>query len=149
MSNVMQCQMSWNVKCHEMLMLMLDIWPQAETPGLTHFGAYHRHLDGNFSHDPSWYLLYSILQYSAKVQQELHIPRRQQEWFPITQWGPKEWYRCLLTFSWTDWEGLLYQFKDDIQDIEGDKKVKLSNLNSFFSSLKHLKCLIEEQKIWG
>ena len=31
-----------------MLMLMLDLWPQAETPGVTHFGAYHRHPDGHF-----------------------------------------------------------------------------------------------------
>ena len=29
-------------------MLMLDLWPQAETPGVTHFGAYHRPLDGYF-----------------------------------------------------------------------------------------------------
>ena len=46
--------MSWNVKCHqmsnvmEMPMLMLDIWPQAETAGVTHFGAYHRPPDGHF-----------------------------------------------------------------------------------------------------
>ena len=42
--------MSWNVKCHEMLllMLMLDLWPQVETPGVTHFGAYHRPPDGHF-----------------------------------------------------------------------------------------------------
>ena len=40
--------MSWNVKSHEMLMLMLDLWPQAETPGVTHFGAYHRPPDGHF-----------------------------------------------------------------------------------------------------
>jgi len=31
-----------------MLMLMLDLWPQAETPGVTHFGAYHRPPDGHF-----------------------------------------------------------------------------------------------------
>ena len=47
MSRVMKCQMSWNVKCHEML--MLDLWPQAETPGITHFRAYHRPTDGHFS----------------------------------------------------------------------------------------------------
>ena len=29
-----------------MLMLMLDLWLQAETPGVTHFGAYHRPPDG-------------------------------------------------------------------------------------------------------
>ena len=29
-----------------MLMLMLDLWPQAETPGVSHFGAYHRSPDG-------------------------------------------------------------------------------------------------------
>ena len=33
-----------------MLMMMLDLWPQAETPGVTHFGAYHRHPDGHFLH---------------------------------------------------------------------------------------------------
>ena len=63
----MKCQMTWNVKLHEMthdtwwwqyiycwtfiifmLMLMLDLWPPAETPGVTHFGAYHRPPDGNF-----------------------------------------------------------------------------------------------------
>ena len=55
--NDMKCQMTWNAKWHEtpnymkcqkMLMLMLDLWPQAETPGVTHFGAYHRPLDGHF-----------------------------------------------------------------------------------------------------
>ena len=29
-------------------LLMLDLWPQAETPGVTHFGAYHRPPDGHF-----------------------------------------------------------------------------------------------------
>ena len=29
-------------------MLMLDLWLQAETPGVTHFGAYHRPPDGHF-----------------------------------------------------------------------------------------------------
>ena len=29
-------------------MLMLDLWPQAETPGVAHFGAYHRPPDGHF-----------------------------------------------------------------------------------------------------
>ena len=48
MSNVLKCQISWNVKFHEMLMLMLDLWPQAETPGATHFGAYRRHPEGCF-----------------------------------------------------------------------------------------------------
>ena len=42
----------WNAKWHEtqkmMLMLMPDLWPQAETPGVTHFGAYHRPSDGHF-----------------------------------------------------------------------------------------------------
>ena len=33
-----------NVKCHEILVL----GPQAETPGVTHFGAYHRPPDGHF-----------------------------------------------------------------------------------------------------
>ena len=28
---------------------MLDLWPQAETPGVSHFGAYHRPPDGHFS----------------------------------------------------------------------------------------------------
>ena len=32
-----------------MLMLMLDLRPQAKTPGVTHFGAYHRPPDGHFS----------------------------------------------------------------------------------------------------
>ena len=31
-----------------MLILMLDLWPQAETPGVTYFGAYHRPPDGHF-----------------------------------------------------------------------------------------------------
>ena len=31
-----------------MLMLMLDLWLQAETPGVTHFGAYHCPPDGHF-----------------------------------------------------------------------------------------------------
>ena len=31
-----------------MLMLMLYLWLQAETPGVTHFGAYHRPPDGHF-----------------------------------------------------------------------------------------------------
>ena len=71
MSKDMKCQMTWNIKWHEMskdmkcqmsndtwymihdflilmLMLMLDLWPQAETPGVPHFGAYHRPLDGHF-----------------------------------------------------------------------------------------------------
>ena len=30
-----------------MLMLMLDLWLQAQTPGVTHFRAYHRPLEGN------------------------------------------------------------------------------------------------------
>ena len=52
MSNVMKSynvksqEMSWNIKFHEIL--MLDLWPQAETPGVTHFGAYHRPPDGHF-----------------------------------------------------------------------------------------------------
>ena len=29
-------------------MLMLDLWLQVETPGVTHFGAYHRPPDGHF-----------------------------------------------------------------------------------------------------
>ena len=29
-------------------MLMLDLWLQPETPGVTHFGAYHRPPDGHF-----------------------------------------------------------------------------------------------------
>ena len=37
-----KCYEMYNVKCHEMLILLLDIWPQAETPGVTHFWAYHR-----------------------------------------------------------------------------------------------------------
>ena len=43
----MKWQLLWNVKCHE----MLDLWPQAETPGVTHFGAYHRLPDGHFLSD--------------------------------------------------------------------------------------------------
>ena len=31
-----------------MLMLMLYLWPKADTPGVTHFGAYHRSPDGHF-----------------------------------------------------------------------------------------------------
>ena len=31
-----------------MLMLMLDLWLQAQTPGVTHFRAYHRPPDGHF-----------------------------------------------------------------------------------------------------
>ena len=31
-----------------MLMLMLYLWLQAEIPGVTHFGAYHRPPDGHF-----------------------------------------------------------------------------------------------------
>ena len=31
-----------------MLMLMLDLWLQAQTPGVTHFRAYHRSPEGNF-----------------------------------------------------------------------------------------------------
>ena len=31
-----------------MLMLMLDLLPQAETPGVSHFGGYHRPPDGHF-----------------------------------------------------------------------------------------------------
>ena len=31
-----------------MLMLILDLWLQAETPGVTYFGAYHRPPDGHF-----------------------------------------------------------------------------------------------------
>ena len=31
-----------------MLMLMLDLWLQAQTPGVTHFRAYHRPPEGNF-----------------------------------------------------------------------------------------------------
>ena len=31
------------------LLMMLDLWPQAETQGVTHFGAYHRPPDGQFS----------------------------------------------------------------------------------------------------
>ena len=31
-----------------MLMLMLMLWPLAVTPGVTHFGAYHRPPDGHF-----------------------------------------------------------------------------------------------------
>ena len=38
-----------------MLMLMLDLSPQAEKAGVTHFGAYHRPPDGHFCY------LYSIL----------------------------------------------------------------------------------------
>ena len=49
----------WRYKLHDddiycwtclifMLMLMLDLWLQAETPGVTHFGAYHRPPDGHF-----------------------------------------------------------------------------------------------------
>ena len=40
-----------------MLMLMLDLWAQAETPGVTHFGAYHRPPDGHFlTFPPRWTL---------------------------------------------------------------------------------------------
>ena len=48
----MKCQMSWNVKCHEMsnVMKCLMSW-NTETPGLTHFGAYHLHSDGHFIPD--------------------------------------------------------------------------------------------------
>ena len=38
--------MTHDVKYHEML--MLDLWLQAETPGVTHFGAYIRPPDGHF-----------------------------------------------------------------------------------------------------
>ena len=41
--------MSWNVKYHEIL--MLDLWLQAETTGVTHFGAYYRPRDGHFFTD--------------------------------------------------------------------------------------------------
>ena len=37
-----------------MLMLMLDLWLQAETPGVTHFGAYHRPPDGHFCQGKNW-----------------------------------------------------------------------------------------------
>ena len=44
--------MPWNVQYHEMLMLMLDLWLQAETTDITHFGAYNRPQDGHFCY---WY----------------------------------------------------------------------------------------------
>ena len=51
----MKYQMSWNVKCHKISNVM-KCWcwiydpnlGQAETPGVTHFGAYHRPPDGHF-----------------------------------------------------------------------------------------------------
>ena len=46
MPNVMKISW-WNVKYHEMLMLMLDLWLQAETTGVTHFGAYNCPQDGH------------------------------------------------------------------------------------------------------
>ena len=48
MSIVIKCQMLWYVKYHEMLMLLLDLWLQAETIGVAHFGAYNRPPDGHF-----------------------------------------------------------------------------------------------------
>ena len=39
-----------DVKYHEMLMLMLYLWLQAETTGGTHFVAYNRPEDGHFLH---------------------------------------------------------------------------------------------------
>ena len=36
------------------LMLMLILWPLAVTPGVTHFGAYHRPPDGHFFIDCNW-----------------------------------------------------------------------------------------------
>ena len=46
MSNDMKWHMTHDVIYHEML--MLDLWLQAETPGVTHFGAYIRPPDGHF-----------------------------------------------------------------------------------------------------
>ena len=49
-----------------MLMLMLYLWLQAETPGVTHFGAYHRPPDGHF-------FLSKISEvYFCKAKQGLH-----------------------------------------------------------------------------
>ena len=48
----MICRPTWNIKYHEMSNVkcheILVLWPQAETPGVTHFGAYHRPPDGHF-----------------------------------------------------------------------------------------------------
>ena len=46
-----------------MLMLMLDLWPRAETPGATHFGAYHRPPDGHFLNIIYW--CWSLLEESV------------------------------------------------------------------------------------
>ena len=48
----MICRPTWNIKYHEMSNVkcheILVLGPQAETPGVTHFGAYHRPPDGHF-----------------------------------------------------------------------------------------------------
>ena len=56
-------------------MLMLDLWLQAETPGVTHFGAYHRPPDGHFIRFQGLYLLapYKRIMYilGPEIQQGL------------------------------------------------------------------------------
>ena len=37
-----------DAKCHEMSNVNVNLWFQAETGGVTHFGAYNRPLDGHF-----------------------------------------------------------------------------------------------------
>ena len=68
MSNDTKCQMTQNVKWHKQSnytisitqndawCMMMDLWLQAETTGVTHFGAYNRPQDGHF------YLMAIILQ---------------------------------------------------------------------------------------
>ena len=54
--SIFDWEMSWNVKCHDML--MLDLWLQAETPGVTHFGAYHRPPEWDVAHALQWQVGY-------------------------------------------------------------------------------------------
>ena len=55
-----------------MLMLMLDLWLQAETPGVTHFGAYHRPPDGHFFPFYCRIKVYTVLSWESTVRWKAH-----------------------------------------------------------------------------
>ena len=62
-----------------------------------------------------------------------------------TMGAKREWYWCFFPSVALIEKGgnTHYQFKDDIQDIKGDKKVNLSNLNSVY--IIHMLCMFDKR----
>ena len=94
-----------------MLMLMLDLWLQAETPGVSHFGAYHRPPDGHFL---------SVCTSSLQYFQSWTFKSSKNHVCPTYRWkAERGWHQMTMTKTNTKTNTMTHEFKD----INGDDLV--------------------------